>query len=75
MKLSQRLRAGLALLSATVGIAAAVLPDDWIGARFGFSPDGGNGLAEFLWAAAPLALAAVLALSLLRARHRTAARL
>ncbi len=75
MTLSTRWRAGLAILSAAAGITAAVLPDDWIEQRFGFSPDGGNGWAEFLWAAVPLALAAVLALSLLRARHRTAARL
>jgi hypothetical protein len=75
MKFSARLRAGLATLSAAAGITAAILPDDWIEQRFGISPDGGNGAAEFLWAAAPLALAAVLALSLLRARRRAAARL
>jgi hypothetical protein len=75
MTLSRRLRAGLAVLSASVGITAAILPDDWIEQRFGISPDGGNGFAEFLWVAAPLALAAVLALSLLRTCYRTAARL
>ena len=74
MTFSPRLRAGLALLSTAVGITAAFLPDDWIEQRLGFSPDGGNGFAEFLWAAVPLALAAVLALSLLRAHPRTAAR-
>jgi hypothetical protein len=75
MKFPPRLRAGLAVLSAAVGTTAAVLPDDWIEQRFGFSPDGGNGMAEFLWVAAPLALAAGLALSLLREQDRTAARL
>ena len=75
MTFSLRLRACLAVLSAIVGVTAAILPDDWMERRFGFSPDGGDGFVEFLWAAAPLALAAVLALSLLRARRRTAARL
>ncbi len=75
MRFSPHLRASLAVLSATVGATAAILPDGWIEQRFGFSPDGGNGLLEFLWVAAPLALAAVLALSLLRRRQRTAARL
>lgn len=75
MKFSPRLRTGLAALSTATGITAAILPDDWIEQRFGFSPDGGNGLAEFLWAAAPLVLAAVLALSLLCAHHRIATRL
>ena len=75
MKFAPCLRAGLAALSAAAGIRAAILPEDWIEQRFGFSPDGGNGLAEFLWAAVPLALAAVLALSLLRAHHRIATRL
>lgn len=75
MTLSRRLRAILSVLSASVGIAAAILPDDWIEQRFGISPDGGSGAVEFLWIAAPLALAAVLTLSLLRTRYRTAARL
>ena len=75
MTFSPRLRACLSILSAIVGITAAVLPDDWIERRFGISPDGGNGLAEFLWVSAPLALAALLALTLLRTRQRTAARL
>jgi len=75
MNLSPRLRATLATISAVVGAAAAFLPDNWIEQRFGFSPDGGNGLLEFLWVAATLALAAVLVLSLLRAPRRTAARL
>jgi len=74
MTFSSRLRASLAVVSAAVGMTAAVLPDDWIEQRFGISPDGGNGMAEFLWVAAPLALAAILALSLLRTRRRTAAR-
>jgi hypothetical protein len=73
MTLSRRLRAILSVLSASVGIAAAVLPDDWIEQRFGISPDGGNGAVEFLWVAAPLALAAVLAIGLLRTRYRAAA--
>lgn len=75
MTFSPRLRACLAALSGIVGITAAALPDDWIEQRFGVSPDGGNGSAEFLWVAAPLALAALLALSLLRTRRQTAARL
>ena len=75
MTFSPRLRAGLAILSAAVGLTAAILPDDWIERRFGLSPDGGNGFVEFLWAALPLALAVVLTLSLLRTRRRTAARL
>lgn len=76
MKFSPRLRASLALLLGAVGITAGILPDDWIEQRFGFSPDGGNGLVEFLWAAVPLVLAAILALSALRAQHhRPAARL
>jgi len=74
MQFSPRLRAGVAVLSAAVGVTAALLPDDWIEQRFGFSPDDGDGSLEFLWVAAPLALAAVLALSLLRARYRATAR-
>ena len=66
MKISSALRLTLADVSAAVGTAAAFLPNDWIEQRFGFSPDGGNGMLEFLWVAAPLTLAAVLALSLLR---------
>ncbi|HXP78116.1 MAG TPA: hypothetical protein VN823_28525 [Stellaceae bacterium] len=72
MKFSRRLRATIAVLSAAVGATAAVLPDDWIEQRFAVTPDGGNGMAEFLWTAAPLALAAILALSLLRERRRAA---
>lgn len=75
MQSSPWLRAGLAIVSAIVGITAAALPDNWIEQRFGFSPDGGNGFAEFLWVAAPLALAGILGLSLRRRRQRTAARL
>jgi hypothetical protein len=75
MTFSPRLRARLAALSGIAGITAAALPDDWIEQRFGVSPDGGNGSAEFLWVAAPLALAALLALSLLRTRPRTTTRL
>ncbi|HXP75014.1 MAG TPA: hypothetical protein VN823_12795 [Stellaceae bacterium] len=75
MKIPSKLRATLAMLLAAIGTTAAMLPDDWIEQRFGVSPDGGNGSAEILWVAAPLILAAVLALSLLRDRYRAAARL
>ena len=74
MRISSKLRATLAGLSSAIGTTAAILPDKWIEQRFGVSPDGGNGWAEFLWVAVPLVLAAILALSLLRDRHRAAAR-
>jgi uncharacterized membrane protein YdbT with pleckstrin-like domain len=66
MRFSSGLRVTLAVLSAALGMAAAVLPDNWIEQRFGFSPDGGNGVLEFLWVAAPLTLAAILVFSLVR---------
>ena len=75
MKVSSKLRASLVVLLSTMGTAVALLPEDWIEQRFGLSPDGGNGLAEFLWVAAPFILAAVLALSLLRDHYRATARL
>jgi hypothetical protein len=72
MTLSRKLRATVSAISAAAGIACAALPDDWIERGFGISPDGGNSGAEFLWVAAPLALAAILALSLLRDPYPTA---
>ena len=75
MKVSSEFRATLAVLWAAIGTTAAILPDDWIEQRFGFSPDGGNGMAEFLWVAAPFAFAAILVLSLLRDRYQAVARL
>ncbi len=74
MRISSKLRARLAVLLSAIGTTAAILPDHWIEQRFGVSPDGGSGSAELLWVAAPLVLAAILALSLLRDRHRAAAR-
>jgi hypothetical protein len=65
----------LAVLSAALGTAASALPEDWIERRLGFSPDGGNGLLEFLWVAAPFVVAALLTLSLVRDYRRSVAKL
>ena len=70
MKVSSKFRATLAVLSAAIGTTAAILPDDWIEQRFGFSPDGGNGFLEFMWVVAPFAVAAVLLVGALRDRRR-----
>ncbi len=71
---SAYLRAGLAVLLAALGTVLSTLPEDWIERRFGFSPDGGNGLLEFLWVAAPFTVAVLLALSVLRDYRRRAAK-
>jgi hypothetical protein len=70
MKVSSKFRAILAVLLSAMGTTAALLPNDWIEQRFGFSPDGGNGFIEFLWVAVPFALAAVLLVGALRDRRR-----
>jgi len=72
---SAYLRATLAVFLAALGTAASTLPEDWIERRFGFSPDGGNGLLEFFSVAAPFAVAALLALSLVRDYRRSVAKL
>jgi hypothetical protein len=49
-------KALFAILFVLFGVGFALAPDAWIEARFGFSPDGGDGWVEALVAAAPIAL-------------------
>jgi hypothetical protein len=72
MTKTARVAIGFGLIA--FGLVFAVLPDDWIEAAFGFSPDGGDGLAEAAVAGAPIATGCVLAFDALRAGGRAALR-
>ena len=60
MTLAKRLRVALGLVLLAVGVALAVIPDDWIETASGWSPDGGDGLAEAAIAGVPIALGCLL---------------
>lgn len=77
MKRTQRLRILAICISMMAGILFLALPEQWIEMQLGRQLDGGNGLVEFLLAAAPICAGAVLALGLwgqrptrARPRHR-----
>jgi hypothetical protein len=75
--LSVRTQAAASAIAIAVGVLFAVLPQDWIEARFGIDPDAGNGSLERLLVAVPLAIGLALAVSasvgVLRARRSAAA--
>jgi hypothetical protein len=58
-----RLQYSIAALLMSLGIGVACLPDAWIEARFGISPDGGNDLVEILLAAVPITLGLAIGLA------------
>ena len=65
-----RIRIGLALIE--LGVLLLVIPDNWIEAVFGLSPDNGDGLAEAALAGVPIATGCLLARdALMRAFRRT----
>jgi hypothetical protein len=43
-----------------VSLSISVMPGDWIEGRFGFEPDGGNGVIEWLLVLLPLGLGVAL---------------
>jgi hypothetical protein len=54
-----------------LGLLLAFLPKDWIESRFGFEPDGGNGMVELALILVPIALGVALILQVLaRVSHR-----
>jgi hypothetical protein len=60
----------LAAVAIAAGLLASLLPNQWIEQVIGIEPDGGSGLFELLFVAAPIAAGVVLAAQALLAERR-----
>jgi hypothetical protein len=58
-----------AAILVTVSLIFAFIPENWIELYLGFAPDGGNGFAEILFVALPLASGIGLGLNVFASRY------
>ena len=70
--MKSRMTLGIAMVM--VGLGLAILPKAWVEERFGFEPDGGNGVLELLLTAIPIMIGVVLLAAALVGRGGSAVR-